>query len=90
MNAGIWVAAIAGIVLGYLAGRLRPGRRLFERAYDVATGDGRRGPRWAASVLLALLGLAVHPCRSIRNIRSWRQAEKREPAPQIKPHWGQR
>lgn len=84
------LAALAGTVLGYLAGRLRPGRRLFERAYDVATGDGRRGPRWVASVLLALLGLAVHPRRSIRNIRSWRGPERRGPAPQIDPDWGRR
>jgi|GEM_PF-6563145 len=80
---------VFGLVAGYVAGRLRPGRRLFDWTYAAATGD-RRGGAWVAGVALALLGLAVHPRRSIRYARSWRRADERAPAPQMDPEWGRR
>lgn len=85
-----WILAAApSLALGYAAGRLRPGRWLFDKAYDAATGE-RRGIAWALAVPLALLALAVHPRRSIRHMRSWRGPEAREPAPEMDPDWGRR
>ncbi len=85
-----WILAAApSLALGYAAGRLRPGRWLFDRALDAATGERRGIPR-AAGATLVLLGLAVHPRRSIRHIRSWRGPETREPAPEMDPDWGRR
>jgi len=83
------ITLAAGLMAGYLAGRLRPGRRLFDKALDAATGD-RRGIAWAAGGLLVLLALAVHPRQSIRYIRSWRRPEERLPAPEMDPGWGRR
>lgn len=85
-----WIlAASPSLALGYATGRLRPGRWLFDRAPDAATGE-RRGIAWLAAVPLVLLGLAVHPRRSIRHVRSWRGPETREPAPEMDPDWGRR
>lgn len=83
------VVIAAALAIGYATGRLRPGRRLFDWAYDAATGN-RRGVAWIAGVALVLLGLAVHPRRSIRYARSWRRADERAPAPQMDPELGRR
>jgi len=83
----IWLALAAAA--GFAAGHYRLPGRLFDRAYDAATGD-RRGVAWIAGVPLVLLALAVHPRRSIRYARSWRRADERLPAPEIDPEWGKR
>jgi hypothetical protein len=83
----LWLAL--AVAAGFAAGHYRLPGRLFDWAYAAAIGD-RRGLAWAAGVPLALLGLAVHPRRSIRYARSWRRADERAPAPQMDPEWGRR
>jgi len=89
MSALVTTAIVGSVAIGYAAGRLRPGRRLFDWAHDAAAGE-RRGLAWVAGVALALLALAVHPRRSIRYVRSWRRADERARAPEMDPDWGKR
>jgi hypothetical protein len=89
-----WILAVAAqsLALGYAAGRLRPGRRLFDWAYSVAiSGHKPRTPgRLAAEAVAAVMVLAAlvaHPRRTVRNIRSWRSPEQRASAPEMDPDW---
>lgn len=82
------VAIAAAVVIGYVLGRLRPGRRL--DAWADRQVRGPHGPRWwaAQAVMAAELAwvLTVHPRRSAANRRSWRE-EHRAPAPTFDSQW---
>lgn len=77
------------LAVGYLLGRCRPGPHLLDWAMGRANGSHAPGWWLAQTVLAARLAYiwTVHPRRTLANVRSWRQAERREPAPQIDPHW---
>lgn len=66
------------LAAGYLAGRWRPGRWLLDWADDASRLGWADARCWAAQpVLAAALAwqLTVHPVRSARNRRSWREAQ---------------
>ncbi|MET9436918.1 hypothetical protein [Streptomyces sp. NPDC006551] len=83
------VATGAALAVGYVAGRYGPGPRLLSWAEAHARGGWRNPANWAAQVIFAV-ALAwmwtVHPRRTLNNVRSWREAERRaaEPAPQLR------
>ena len=83
--------AAAAAVAGYAAGRARPGRAtVYWATRHIRTG-GAASPRFwigAAIVVVALAAVwLAHPRRSYRNVRDWRQAGRRAPAPRLDPDW---
>ncbi|MEU9703030.1 hypothetical protein [Streptomyces sp. NPDC047981] len=85
----ILAAAAAAFTIGYVAGRTAPGPRLLSWAEGHARGGWRNPANWAAQAIFAV-ALAfmwtVHPRRSLANVRSWREAARREaePAPPLR------
>ena len=80
----LWLALAAAA--GYTAGHYRLPARAFEHLYDWSqTG------RWYSEPVAALMLLIVfllRPRRTLRNIRRRDTPDRREPAPEIDPHWG--
>jgi hypothetical protein len=65
----------AGALLGYLTGRVRPGVLLYDWALNAVCRGWRSPTAWAAApVALAALAWvwAVHPRRTLANLRTWR------------------
>ncbi|MEU0181474.1 hypothetical protein ABZ312_09820 [Streptomyces sp. NPDC006207] len=88
MTAGHLAAALAAVAGGYLAGRLRPGRRLLHWAEDHRPAWSPLTPLAALVVLVALAhAWTFHPRRSLANVRSWRADARRAPAPRFNPDW---
>lgn len=87
MIAALLLAALAA---GYTVGRLRPDPRLLSWAEDAAGPGWRTWKFWpAAPILLAALAWIwiVHPRRTLANVRSWREPERRVPALTFDPNW---
>ncbi|MGK5531562.1 hypothetical protein [Streptomyces sp. URMC 129] len=74
------LALTAGALLGYIAGRTRPGQAAMRWAEDAVCRGWRRPTSWAAAVVL-LVAIAwqvtVHPIQSAENRRSWREGKER-------------
>lgn len=68
-------AALAGLLLGYAAGRALPGRRIVTWAQNQADRPGLH-PQLLLAVPVILVTLALlwtfHPRRTITNRRSWK------------------
>lgn len=84
----LWFALTA--VAAFAAGHYRLPDRIFEWAYDQAAAERRhRSPVWwfgeAVAAVMLLGAFLLTPLRTRRNIRSWRAADEREPAPPITP-----
>jgi hypothetical protein len=81
------VLALAAALLGYLAGRTRPGAALLDWAEDAARPGWRSPTAWAAVpvILVALAWMwTVHPRRTAANMRSWKAGPPaRSPAVQV-------
>ncbi|MFC9736054.1 hypothetical protein ACFWG5_34585 [Streptomyces hydrogenans] len=81
-------AVVAALAAGYLLGRAHPGPRLLSWAEDHAHGGWRNPANWAAQGIFAI-ALAwmwtIHPRRTLANVRSWREAERREQEARFAP-----
>ncbi|MGW5691523.1 hypothetical protein ACWEWX_11330 [Streptomyces asiaticus] len=90
-NLATAAAALALLTAGYALGRLRPGERLPSWAEDAAKPGWCTWKFWPAVpiILIALAWVwALHPRRTLANVRSWREdAERRTPAPVYDPNW---
>ena len=75
------------LVAGYAIGRARLGPRLLSWVEDATSPGWRTWKFWpAAPIALAALAWvwAVHPRRTLANVRSWRQEIELAPAPEYR------
>ncbi|MFG2404214.1 hypothetical protein ACGFR8_07720 [Streptomyces brevispora] len=84
------VALAAASVVGYSAGRARPGQWLLDWARDETAIRHSSSPVFWAAALVVLVALTsrwiIHPRDSAANVRSWR-ANTPGPAPRYDPDW---
>ncbi|MFF1358798.1 hypothetical protein [Streptomyces sp. NPDC058297] len=80
----------AALLAGYALGRYQPGPRLLSWA-ETATAPGWRTWKFwpAAPIIVAALAwiFAMHPRRTLANMRSWKNPTARGPAMTFNPHW---
>jgi len=80
----LWLVLAAAA--SFAAGHYRIPGHIFEWAYDQATAEhARHSPGWwfgeTVAAVMLLGAFLFTPRRAIRNIHSWREADKRVPAP---------
>lgn len=84
----------AAAVLGYAAGRHRPGRRAVDWAQDTVTREPGLSPVLCIAVPVIVLAVTavwiLHPRRTAENRRSWREEHPPAPTPQRDPEWARR
>lgn len=90
MTALAAAAILAAAVAGYILGRWRPAPRLVDWAEDQQRGTVRF---WLAQPVLAVVIATVsllHPRRTRANVRSWREDQNRQSAPEYDPNWAEK
>lgn len=80
------IALAIGTVAGYLIRCWRPARRVVRWAQGQEAGTTAWWPAQPVLAAAVTVLFVVHPRRSVRNVRSWRQ-EQRVETPRRDPEW---